>query len=166
VSSQSARRKQRPARTARRPVNRSKPHGSVRSATPLLGSIADIRRAAGPDGRRPAAGRDPGNPELINLIGQLSTHSEEFRQLWAAHDVRKYREGPKRFNHPIVGALEFVGESFEVSRQPGLVMLTYTTEPASPTAEAVALLASWTAQPQAATASALPPDLRTRGSSL
>jgi transcriptional regulator with XRE-family HTH domain len=96
---------------------------------------------------RTETGRDPAHPELIKLIGELSTHSERFRTLWAAHDVRKYREGPKRFHHPIVGDLEFIGESLDVSNTPGLFVLAYTIEPGSPTAEAMTLLASWAASP-------------------
>jgi hypothetical protein len=96
---------------------------------------------------RTESGRDPDNADLITLIGQLSTHSEEFRQLWANHDVRRYREGPKRFKHPIAGELEFIGESFEVSKEPGLVLLTYTITPGSPTQQGMALLGSWAASP-------------------
>ena len=96
---------------------------------------------------RTETGHDPAHPELIQLIGELSTHSARFRTLWAAHDVRKYREGPKRFHHPIVGDLEFIGESLDVSNTPGLFVLAYTVEPGSPTAEAMSLLASWAASP-------------------
>jgi transcriptional regulator with XRE-family HTH domain len=96
---------------------------------------------------RTETGRDPSHPELIKLIGELSTQSDRFRTLWAAHDVRKYREGPKRFRHPIVGDLEFIGESLDVSNTPGLTVLAYTVEPGSATAEAMALLASWAASP-------------------
>lgn len=93
---------------------------------------------------RTETGRDPAHPELIKLVGELSTHSEDFRRLWAAHDVRQYREGLKQFHHPVVGDLEFIGESLDVSNTAGLFVLAYTVEPASTTAEAIALLASWT----------------------
>jgi hypothetical protein len=39
--------------------------------------------------------------ELISLIGELSTQSEEFRCRWAAHDVRFHRTGRKRLVHPV-----------------------------------------------------------------
>ncbi len=94
---------------------------------------------------RTETGRDPDQPELMQLIGELSTHSEKFRTLWAAHDVRKYREGPKQFRHPVVGDLEFIGESLDVSNTPGLFVLAYTVEPGSATAEAMNLLGSWAA---------------------
>jgi transcriptional regulator with XRE-family HTH domain len=96
---------------------------------------------------RTETGRDPGHPELIQLVGELSTHSETFRNMWAAHDVRQYREGIKRFRHPVVGDLEFTGESLDVSNTPGLFILAYTVEPGSVTAEAMAWLGSWTATP-------------------
>jgi transcriptional regulator with XRE-family HTH domain len=94
---------------------------------------------------RTEIGRDPSHPDLIQLVGELSTHSERFRSLWANHDVRQYREGPKRFHHPVVGDLEFIGESLDVSNTPGLVVLAYTVEPGSKTAEAMSLMGSWTA---------------------
>ena len=49
------------------------------------------------------AGRNPFDRGLSDLIGELSTRSEEFRTRWAAHDVRFHRTGAKRLLHPIVG---------------------------------------------------------------
>src|SRR5215510_2419994 len=48
-------------------------------------------------------GRDPYDKDLQDLIGELSTRSECFRQLWAAHDVKYHRTGVKLFHHPLVG---------------------------------------------------------------
>jgi PAS domain-containing protein len=98
---------------------------------------------------RAAAGRDPHDEQLMGLVGRLSMQSEEFRTLWGAHDVLRYRGGAKRYNHPTVGRLEFGYESFEVSSEPGLTLMVYSVEPQSATAEALALLASWTALPAA-----------------
>ena len=98
---------------------------------------------------RSAAGRNPDDTELHTLIGELSTRSTQFRELWASHDVLKYRQGTKRYNHPAVGGLEFIGESFDLSNDDDLVLLTYTYEPNSPTAEAMALLGSWVTAPPA-----------------
>jgi transcriptional regulator with XRE-family HTH domain len=94
---------------------------------------------------RSAAGRDPYDEDLISLVGALSTQSEEFRTLWAAHDVIRYRGGAKRFHHPEVGELEFSYQSFDIPSDPGLVMLVYTVEPNSPTAQAMTILSSWVA---------------------
>ncbi|KJL42575.1 MULTISPECIES: helix-turn-helix transcriptional regulator [Microbacterium] len=94
-----------------------------------------------------AAGRDPFDDALIRLIGQLSTQSDEFRSLWASHDVIRYQRGTKRYRHPAVGDLEFGYESFDLTTEPGLTMLVYTVEPHSPTAERMAVLASWAKTP-------------------
>ena len=94
---------------------------------------------------RSAVGRAPGDHELIRLIGELSTQSETFRTLWASHNVLKHREGRKRYHHPVVGDLEFIGESFDLSRDDDLALLTYTYEKNSATEQAIMLLASWAA---------------------
>jgi hypothetical protein len=39
---------------------------------------------------RAAAGRDPYERDLSDLVGELSTQSETFRTMWAAHNVRKH----------------------------------------------------------------------------
>lgn len=106
---------------------------------------------------RAAAGRAPDDTELMALIGELSTRSAQFRELWASHDVLKYREGLKEYHHPVVGDLQFIGESFDLSRDDDLALLTYTYEPNSPTAQAMTLLASWSTEV---------PDARRAGSQL
>jgi hypothetical protein len=40
---------------------------------------------------RSEAGRDPYDRGLSDLVGELSTRSEEFRTRWAAHDVRLHQ---------------------------------------------------------------------------
>jgi transcriptional regulator with XRE-family HTH domain len=95
---------------------------------------------------RAEAGRDPYDKDLSDLIGELSTRSEDFRHRWAAHDVRYHRTGRKRFHHPIVGDLELDYEAFELPGDPGQRINVYTAPPDSPSAEALALLASWTAR--------------------
>ena len=70
-----------------------------------------------------ATASDPFDRELIDIIGTLSTRSAEFRTLWASHDVFRYRSGQKMLTHSAVGDLEFGYESFELSTDPGLVML-------------------------------------------
>jgi transcriptional regulator with XRE-family HTH domain len=92
-----------------------------------------------------ATAKDPYDQDLTDVIGTLSVQSPEFREMWAAHDVFRYRSGAKLLTHSVVGDLEFGYESFELSTDPGLVMLVYTVEPGSATAEAMSLLASWTA---------------------
>lgn len=92
---------------------------------------------------RAEAGRDPYGKELADLVGELSTRSEPFRQLWAAHDVRYHRTGRKRFHHPLVGDLELDYEGLELPGDPGQRINVYTAPPGSPSQEALSLLASW-----------------------
>jgi transcriptional regulator with XRE-family HTH domain len=94
---------------------------------------------------RSEAGRHPHDRELSDLVGQLATQSEEFRSLWAAHNVRLHTKGIKTFNHPVVGELELSFNRLEVAADPCLIIVAYTAEPGSRSAEAFGLLASWAA---------------------
>ena len=94
---------------------------------------------------RSAAGRNPYDRGLQDLIGELSTRSEDFRTRWAAHDVRFHRTGSKRLRHPVVGDLDLGFEAFDLAADDGLTMIVYDAEPQSRTAEALSLLASWAA---------------------
>ncbi|WP_194396219.1 helix-turn-helix transcriptional regulator [Microbacterium atlanticum] len=94
---------------------------------------------------RGEAGRNPYDKRLTDLVGELSTWSERFRTLWAAHNVRYHRTGVKRLRHPVVGDLELTYEAFELPADPGLTMSTYTAEPGTPSADALRLLGSWAA---------------------
>ncbi|MBN9326875.1 MAG: transcriptional regulator [Cellulomonas sp. 73-145] len=89
-----------------------------------------------------AAGRNPYDKPLTDLIGELSTRSEAFRSLWATHDVRLHRTGVKRLRHPEVGILELDYDVMEVIQQPGLLLIAYSAEPGTPAADGLALLAS------------------------
>jgi len=94
---------------------------------------------------RAEAGRDPHDKALQDLVGELSTQSETFRTLWAAHDLRTHGTGTKRFVHPVAGELTLAYEELALTAEPGNVMLVYTAEPGSPSAERLRLLASWAA---------------------
>jgi transcriptional regulator with XRE-family HTH domain len=94
------------------------------------------------DVMRAEAGRDPHDRGLQDLVGELSTRSETFRRLWGAHNVRTHGTGTKRFHHPDVGELVLAYEELAITAEPGLVLLVYTAEPGSPSAERLRLLAS------------------------
>lgn len=89
------------------------------------------------------AGRNPYDRALSDLIGLLSTRSEEFRVAWARHDVRFHRSGTKRFRHPLVGELTLAYERLELPADPGLAIVTYSAEPGSSSEAALAELARW-----------------------
>ena len=67
---------------------------------------------------RAEAGRDPYDRGLTDLVGELSTRSEEFRTRWAAHNVRFHRPGRKDLHHPVVGDLDLTYEAFELPGRP------------------------------------------------
>lgn len=92
---------------------------------------------------RTEAGRDPYDKCLHDLVGELSTRSAEFRQRWSSHNVRLHGAGVKHFHHAVVGNLELAYESVDMISEPGLTLTIYVAEPASPTAHALDLLASW-----------------------
>ena len=102
---------------------------------------------------RSEAGRDPHDRGLQDLVGELSTRSDTFRRLWADHNVRSHGAGTKRFHHPVVGELTLAYEELAITAEPGLVLMVYTAEPGSPSAEQLRLLASWAAPAQSATLS-------------
>ncbi len=105
---------------------------------------------------RTEAGRDPRDKDLHDLVGELSTRSDEFRTRWGANDVRRHGTGVKVFHHPVVGQVTLTYEGLEVTEDPGLQFLIYTAEPGSTSEQALRLLGSWTmSQPWAA---ALNPD--------
>jgi hypothetical protein len=96
---------------------------------------------------REAAGRDPYDRDLSDLVGELSTRSETFRTFWAAHNVRRHDTGSKGVHHPLVGEVTFAYEAMELAAEPGLTLFVYTVEPGSKSEQALNLLASWTATP-------------------
>ncbi|TDE11479.1 helix-turn-helix transcriptional regulator [Jiangella asiatica] len=103
---------------------------------------------------RAAAGADLDEPRLTELVGELSLKSDDFRRLWARHDVRPKTAGVKRFVHPMVGELTLSYETLAIASAPGQLLVVYHAEPGSPSERALALLGS-------ATASAAEPAPRT-----
>jgi transcriptional regulator with XRE-family HTH domain len=87
---------------------------------------------------RSAAGRKP--DALSDLVGELSTRSEEFRQYWARHDVRSHVSGIKRLHHPQVGDMELRYTGLDVVPDTDLTIYAYTADPGTRSAEALALL--------------------------
>jgi hypothetical protein len=97
-----------------------------------------------------AAGRDPHDRDLSDLVGELATHSDAFRTRWAAHDVRFHNTGVKQFHHPVVGELSLTYTRMDLPADQGLTIFTYVAEPGSRSEEALKLLGSWAATADAA----------------
>ncbi|ALV47460.1 XRE family transcriptional regulator [Arthrobacter alpinus] len=94
---------------------------------------------------RTEVGRDPHDRGLQDLIGELSTRSQEFSSLWAAHDVRYHDTGSKALHHPVVGDLELTFEVMDLPADVGQSLIVYGAEPGSATEEALHLLSIWAA---------------------
>ncbi|KJK41030.1 XRE family transcriptional regulator [Streptomyces variegatus] len=89
------------------------------------------------------AGCHPDDPRLSALVGELSVKSEDFRRLWAAHNVKEKSYGVKRMRHPLVGELTLSFETFRLVDDGEQSLITHHAEPDTPSAEALRLLASW-----------------------
>ncbi|HJP72748.1 MAG TPA: helix-turn-helix transcriptional regulator [Pseudonocardiaceae bacterium] len=94
---------------------------------------------------RTEAGRAPHDKDLHDLVGELSTRSDEFRTRWGAHNVRHHGSGVKRFHHAVVGDLTLAYEGLEMAAERGLSLTIYSAEPGSASEEGLRLLASWAA---------------------
>ncbi len=93
---------------------------------------------------RREAGRNPLDEDLTAFIGELSARSMVFRRDWAGQNVLVHRTGTKTFRHPDVGLIDADFDVFELPGEPGLLMVTYSTQPGSPSAGTMALLAALT----------------------
>jgi transcriptional regulator with XRE-family HTH domain len=89
------------------------------------------------------AGRYADDPGLCALVGELSVKSEDFRRLWADHEVRECAHGVKKVRHPVAGLLTLPYETLTIAAAPDQTIVAYTPEPGSETAERLALLGSW-----------------------
>ncbi|MDX5319247.1 MAG: helix-turn-helix transcriptional regulator [Actinomycetes bacterium] len=107
---------------------------------------------------RTAAGRNPFDRSITDLVGELSTRSQEFRTRWARHDVRLHIEGLKRLHHPVVGELELEYNVLALPADDGLDLTVYTAPPGSASGEKLTLLATWWASTRTLTQSAPPQD--------
>ncbi|WP_331456816.1 helix-turn-helix domain-containing protein [Arthrobacter sp. ZBG10] len=94
---------------------------------------------------RQEAARDPHNRDLTDLIGELSTQSEDFRSMWAAQNVRLHRSGTKSFHHPVVGDFELTFQAMQLPGDEGLTLIAYSAAPGSTGHDTLNLLATWAA---------------------
>ena len=91
------------------------------------------------------AGRYPHDRQLADLIGELTVHCPEFTHWWGDHRVLRRTHGAKSYRHPVVGELQFSYESFQVPGDTEQMLCVYTVEPGSDSAQALQMLASWSA---------------------
>jgi transcriptional regulator with XRE-family HTH domain len=99
----------------------------------LLEEVADVLRRN--------VTRFPADAQLTELIDDLLEGSPEFRACWERREVFEKTFGRKVVEHPDVGRLELAYEALEVAGSPGQVLIVYTAEPGTPTAERLDRLA-------------------------
>ncbi|MEV8422098.1 helix-turn-helix transcriptional regulator [Streptomyces niveus] len=88
------------------------------------------------------AASTPEDPRLLELVGELSVRSPEFRSLWAREYTRVPPYDIKRMRHSLVGELELRHEALTIRSAPGQQLIILHAEPGSPSADALALLGS------------------------
>jgi transcriptional regulator with XRE-family HTH domain len=91
---------------------------------------------------RASLGSEVGDPVIVALIGELSLASDEFRQLWARHEVRALGGGITEILHPDVGRLELHREKLAIPDTDGQLLVMYHAEAGSESARSLALLGS------------------------
>ena len=99
----------------------------------LAGTVAALRANVG---------HEVDDPRLTELVGELSLGSESFRRLWARHDVRPKRSGTSTIDHPQVGRLELKYTKLPIPNTDRQTLSIYHAVPGSPSAQALALLAT------------------------
>jgi transcriptional regulator with XRE-family HTH domain len=87
----------------------------------------------------------PDDPQLAAIVGELSVKDAQFREWWAAHQVNIRTAGVKGLRHPLVGELTLDWSALTCATDPEQQIIVWTSEPGSPTHDALRLLASWTA---------------------
>jgi transcriptional regulator with XRE-family HTH domain len=95
---------------------------------------------------RAEAARTPDDRNLMSLIGELATRSDEFRTRWGGHDVRYYRSGSQPFRHPLVGELTLDYDALELPADLGQTIVAYSAAPGSSSADALGQLEHGSAQ--------------------
>ncbi|MEU9336660.1 helix-turn-helix transcriptional regulator [Streptomyces sp. NPDC048290] len=96
---------------------------------------------------RADTGGHPEDPALNELIGELAVKSADFRAIWSAHQVSACLSGHMRLRHEDVGRIDLDYEALDLHGGQDLKLVVYTAAEGSASADALALLASWTAEP-------------------
>lgn len=107
------------------------------------------------------AGRNPDDPALAEMVGDLSLRSDRFRRLWAEHPVHDKGHSTATLRHPLAGTIELAYEALRLPDDPEQMLVTDSAPPDSDAAANLRLLASWNADPLPS--SAAPRDDAARG---
>ncbi|GII30209.1 transcriptional regulator [Planotetraspora mira] len=94
---------------------------------------------------RAVAGADHDDPYVLELVDELSRESEDFRRLWARHDVGLRSQGFVRLRRGEVGEITLWNETVRLESAPGLQIFIGEAEPGSPSGDTLAKLRALTA---------------------
>jgi transcriptional regulator with XRE-family HTH domain len=97
---------------------------------------------------RMEAAKDPDDPELAVLVGELSVHDADFRTWWATHQVTGAGYGTKHYRHPLVGELTLDCDTWDSPDGSGQRLMVLTAEPGTPSHDRLRILTSWQAEPR------------------
>jgi transcriptional regulator with XRE-family HTH domain len=94
---------------------------------------------------RMEAAKDPDDPELARLVGDLSVQDPDFRTWWAERRVSSASYGTKHYRHRTVGDVTLDCDTWDSPDGSGQRLMVLTAEPGSPSDDALRILASWSA---------------------
>ena len=86
--------------------------------------------------------RDPQDPKLAELVGELSVLDVDFRRWWSDHQVAIRSRGVKAFSHPVVGDLTLDWDTLTSVDDPGQQLVSWSAEPGSTSYERLRALAN------------------------
>ncbi|MEU5344691.1 helix-turn-helix transcriptional regulator [Streptomyces sp. NPDC020766] len=96
-------------------------------------AVADLQQTAA---------STPEDPRVLEIVGELSVRSGEFRSLWAREYTRVPPYEVKEMYHSGVGDLELRHEALTIRSAPGQQLVILQPEPGSPSADRLSLLGS------------------------
>ena len=90
---------------------------------------------------RMVSGRRHGDRRLHQLVGELTTGSEEFAALWADHGVKACSSARYELRHPLVGTVTLTQQSLTSATTPDQSVVVFTARPNSRSEAALRRLA-------------------------
>jgi transcriptional regulator with XRE-family HTH domain len=91
---------------------------------------------------RMASGDLPDDPQLAELVGELSIKSAEFARIWATHTVSECVHRVREYRHPVVGHLTLNEENLRLPDDPGQRIIFSGAPPGTSSSERLQLLGS------------------------
>ncbi|MGA5200646.1 hypothetical protein [Streptomyces variegatus] len=84
------------------------------------------------DQLRMESGRNPHDPRMVALVGELSVRDDDFRRWWGDHHVAARSRGTKVLCHRVAGELTLDWEALACVSDPEQQRVVWTAEPGTP----------------------------------